>query len=649
MERFEDLMGITHDTGDAFLDKKLNQNTAYILGKIAAGVAGAAILGKKSKVKEYGGDFAKGIRPYVKPALEDLQDTYEQGPRVYEGERVAGFTDPQLAAQASLLGLSTEQPDYYTTALGGIEEAMGMQRQAATGITAEEIAQQRKFLEPMAESQRLAQRQAFEGALRDIGVGAGGAGIGALEGGRADILRGGAAGELALGMAGIEGELQRQALAQAEADRARQATGATALAQLAGEQLGVSQAGFGEQLQRIDLGADVGRQQQQLEQQQISAEMAKFAEEDPMAFAERYLQTLYAAPTTGVQRIQKPSGLQQAMGVVSTLSGAAKSFGMGGAPVPAKQGGGIASLAMGSNVKTAAKKYKFSTEGKLDETMTVEDLAKALESPKVKKEVQEKFKKDLASVAPASDNSAIEGGDETPEELGQGQIDPKPLAPADNSRMFANQALARQLMMQRLGGYGMRNMGGGIAQLQEGGQAEKEEGAFSRIMSSVGSGLRSVASDFMSPVNYYSENLDPFRGYSGQDRMKIGLSILATQPTLGESTLGTISRGALKGVEAAEQRQEAAAELARKKAADKLSARVKPFEQKASDINAIRSATSMKTGYFISDDGKIIKIGGGNYLEADAQRAFEIFNAGVQQYKNTKGDIASAIDIINGL
>jgi len=551
MERFEDLMGITHDTGDAFLDKKLNQNTAYILGKIATGVIGAGILGKKAKVKTYGGDFAKAIRPYATQGLKDLQDIYEEGPRVFEGERVAGFTDPQLAAQTSLLALSTAQPDYYQTALGGLEEAIGMQRQAATGITAEDIARQREILEPTAEAQRMAQEQAFRRAIRDIGVGAGGAGVGALEGARADILRSGAAGELAIGMADIEGQLQRQALQQAEADRARQAAGATSLAQLSGQQLGVSQAGFGEQVERIGLGAGVGQEQRELEQQLIGAEMAKFAEEDPMAFAERYLQTIYAAPTTGVQRVQKPSGLQQALGVVTALSGAAKA----GAPIPgfSKHGGGIAALAMGSNVKTAAKKYKLATEGKLDETMTVEDLAKALESDKVKKEVQEKFKKDLATVAPASDNSAMQGGDQTPTEFGQGQIDPKPLAPADNSRMFSNQALARQLMMQRLGGYGMRNMGGGIAQLQEGGQAEKQEGAFSRIMSSVGSGLRSVASDFMSPVKYYSENLDPFRGYDGYDRMRIGLSILATQPELGESSLGTISRGALAGVQAASE------------------------------------------------------------------------------------------------
>ena len=46
---FEDLMGITHDTGDAFIDKKLNQNIAYI-NPIAA-IAGGALLGALSKPK----------------------------------------------------------------------------------------------------------------------------------------------------------------------------------------------------------------------------------------------------------------------------------------------------------------------------------------------------------------------------------------------------------------------------------------------------------------------------------------------------------------------------------------------------------------------------------------------------------------------
>jgi hypothetical protein len=173
--------------------------------------------------------------------------------------------------------------------------------------------------------------------------------------------------------------------------------------------------------------------------------------------------------------------------------------------------------------------------------------------------------------------------------------------------------------------------------------------AFDRIMSGVGSGLRSLGSGIQSAHGFYKEKLDPFRGYTDEERRRIGMSILGTTPQLGETGLATVFRGALPAVAAEENRRGVAAEIARKKAADELDAKAKPFEQKASDINAIRSATGMKTGYFISDDGEIRKIGGGTYLEADAQRAFEIFNAGVQQYKQTQGDIASAIDIINNL
>jgi hypothetical protein len=787
MERFEDLMGITHDTGDAFLDKKLNQNTAYIgLGAIAAGAGIAGILGKKSKVKEYGGDFAKAIRPYATQGLEDLQDIYAQGPRIYEGERVVGFDPLQTRAQTGILNLlGTTDP--YTqrqeqllgqavTGLGGLEsrlgeadigigrgvgfledfrrgvgraeEGVGVSRglltdfQTGLGRTEESLGRGLGFLEDfrsqadvaasrlgevdpglartealLAESAQR-QRDAARGvglggldidkyrsdymtavadpALADIerqlqkdirqlgaqeaqyGQGRGSRGAileaelrGAAGRSRADIL--GQVGKEAYQSALATAQQQQQAQYGADvADIERQARAAEALAGLgqaeqaaaiggrgtlagmygdvagrslagatqagditrqlgditsqrlaavsqsdaltsqlaglAGQRLGaagqaagltgqaldIARAGgmipgmyadiagqfgqlgesaFGRRRTELEALAGIGEERRSLEQERKRAELAKFAEEDPMAFTERYLQTIYAAPTTGVQRIQKPSGLQQALGVVTALTGAAQAgapipgFGNTGGRVGRFGGGGIAALTMGGNT---SKKYKLSTEGKLDKTMTVEDLAKALESSKVKEEVQEKFKEDSATVAPASDNSAMQGGDQTPTEFGQGQIDPKPLAAADNSRMFANQALARQLMMQRLGAYGMKNTGGGIAQLQEGGvpvgkpgfnkrivegssqeDSDGQPNAFSRIMSSVGSGLRSVASDFMSPVKYYSENLDPFRGYDGYDRMRIGLSILATQPELGESSLGSISRGALAGVQAA--------------------------------------------------------------------------------------------------
>ena len=54
-----------------------------------------------------------------------------------------------------------------------------MTQAAAAPITAEEIAKQRELLEPIGKAQRLAQQQAFEGAIRDIGIGAVSGGTGA--------------------------------------------------------------------------------------------------------------------------------------------------------------------------------------------------------------------------------------------------------------------------------------------------------------------------------------------------------------------------------------------------------------------------------------------------------------------------------------
>ena len=639
------------------------------------------LLGGPGKVREYGGGFDKAIKPYAEEGLGALQEQFQAGPRVFRGERVAGFTDPQLAAQTSLLALSTAQPDYYKTALGGIEEAMGMQREAAAGITSEDIAAQRQLLEPMGEAQRLAQRQAFEGALRDIGAGAGGAGVGALTGARADILRGGAAGEFAVGMAGIEGQLQQQALRQAEADRARQASGAAGLARLTGQQLGIGRQGFGEQLQRIGLGADVGREQRALEQQRIMAEMQEFKEDDPFKFAQQYLQTIYAAPTQETTRTQDPSTFQEVMGIASlfkegghvnrnvggmpqaSLADMAKAAGMSEADFeqmemdideadelnakidkpprePREKAGGLAeamgstnlgrtgtvnspqqlaamqALAQMTGLKSGGGISALATGGR-----TVDEIKKDIEKfvPKINRGLTDKEQKAFNVLR---------------DELQQANQKPVP-KPMPRSTTPSPTPLQR--VRQEMRAMPMAT------------QPTPPPSAIDRIMSGVGSGLRSLGSGIQAGFGFYKEKLDPFRGYSDEERRRIGMSILATTPQLGESGLATVFRGAVPAVAAEEERRGVAAELARKKAADELAAQPEPFEQKASDINAIRSATGVKTGYFISDDGRIRKVGGGTYKEADAQRAFEIFNAGVQQYKKTQGDIASAIDIIQGL
>lgn len=645
------------------------------------------LFGGPGEVREYGGGFDKAIKPYAEEGLGALQEQFQAGPRVFRGERVAGFTDPQLAAQSSLLALSTAQPDYYKTALGGIEEAMGMQREAAAGITSEDIAAQRQLLEPMGEAQRLAQRQAFEGALRDIGVGAGGAGVGALTGDRADILRGGAAGEFAVGMAGIEGQLQQQALRQAEADRARKAAGAGALARLTGQQLGIGQAGFGEQLQRIGLGADVGREQRALEQQRIMAEMQEFKEDDPFKFAQQYLQTIYAAPTQETTRTQDPSTFQETMGLLSLFKeGGHVNRNVGGMPQASlaemAEAAGMseadfeqmemdideadkqnAKMEMKDKLKEAASKA-----GGLAESMGSTNLGRTgtVNSPQQLAAMQALAQ--MTGLKSGGGISALATGGRTVDEI---KKDLEKFAPKINRGLTDKEQKAFNVLRDELQQVNQKTAAASVPKpmprptppsptplqrvrqemraMPMATQPTPPPSAIDRIVSGVGSGLRSLGSGIQAAHGFYKEKLDPFRGYSDEERRRIGMSILGTTPQLGETGLGTVFRAAVPAVSAEEERRAAAAELARKQRADELDARPESFEQKASDINAIRSATGVKTGYFISDDGRIRKVGGGTYKQADADRAFEMFNAGVQEYKNTKGDIASAIDLIAGL
>ena len=642
-------------------------------------------FGGPGKVREYGGGFDKAIKPYVEEGLGVLQEQFRAGPRVFTGERVAGFTDPQLAAQSSLLALSTAQPDYYKTALGGIEEAMGMQREAAAGITSEDIAAQRKLLEPMGEAQRLAQQQAFEGALRDIGAGAGGAGVGALTGARADILRGGAAGEFAVGMAGIEGQLQQQALRQAEADRSRKAAGASALARLTGQQLGIGQAGFGEQIQRIGLGADVGREQRALEQQRILAEMQEFKEDDPFKFAQQYLQTIYAAPTQETTRTQDPSTFQEVMGIASLFKeGGHVNRNVGGSLAEMAEAAGMSEAdfeQMEMDIDQADKqnarmeikdkiKEAASKAGGLAESMGSTNLGKTGTVNSAQRMAALQALSQMTGLKSGGGISALATGGRTVDEI---KKDLEKFAPKINRGLTDKEQKAFNVLRDELQQANQKPAPKTMPKVATPKatplQRVREDlkampmatkptpptpqtpppSAIDRIMSGVGSGLRSLGSGIQAGFGFYKEKLDPFRGYSDEERRRIGMSILGATPQLGESGLATVFRAAVPAVAAEEERRAAAAELARKKRADELDARPEAFEQKASDINAIRSATGMKTGYFISDDGEIRKIGGGTYQEADAQRAFEIFNAGVQQYKKTQGDIASAIDIIQGL
>lgn len=603
MERFDDLMGITHDTGDAFLDKKLNQNTCNIIGTIAAGAVLGA-LNKPKGPKVAGGGIDPFLKPYAEPILKDIREMYAQGPQAYQGERIAGFTDPELAAQTSLLALSGVQPDYYGTALGGLEEAIALQRGTAAPITAEAIQERREMLAPVAERERLEAQQAFERSLRDIGTAGAGAGTGGYLGTRADILRGGAAGELALAEAGIQAGLTERAIGMTEADLQRQAAAASGLAALTGQQLGVGQERFGEEVERIGLGADVGRQQRILEQDIIGAEMAKFKEEDPFTFAQQALQTVMSTPTQPTQIYQPQSTMQSVLGGISAMSGFAN------------QGGGISSLAAGGT---------FSKEEK-DEIKDIEDFSDKEYGTKYGEERKEadkadkdkKLKKGLRSLAKA--------------------------APSDsgNTLMGQQQGRSQQVSLQQQAAQGVRRR---LGMYQEGGAIEQEEtGILGRILGGVTKGVKALRDIKFDEATESLGKYDPFTGLSRTERLRVGLAMMGQMPQLGQGPLSAAAAGATPILSEIAGEQLTEAEIARKRAADLA---IDPFEEKPTVYNQILKHAATKFDFVFDMDSNEFKQASGDALtKSQADELAEAAAAGYEQYAKT-GKLLPALQYIN--
>ena len=106
---FEDLMGMTIETGDKWLDKKLNSNLCY--GSILGGGGGGG--GQQ--------DVPPTLRPYVTDVLNRAKGLYGSnvGYVPYQGERIVGFSPQEQAAMGgiqSLVGRGLTQSPYLTDA-----------------------------------------------------------------------------------------------------------------------------------------------------------------------------------------------------------------------------------------------------------------------------------------------------------------------------------------------------------------------------------------------------------------------------------------------------------------------------------------------------------------------------------------------------
>ena len=581
---FEDLMGITHDTGDAFLDKKLNQNIAYI-NPIAA-IAGGALLGALSKPKApkvAGGGIDPFLKPYLEPGLDQLKNLFGAGPTAFPDDMVADFDPLQLDAFDQLVALAGETPDYYQTALGELGDVKSMYESAAAPITAEEIAKQRELLKPMDEAQRLAQKQGLDAALRDIGLGAGGAGTGALTGGRADILRGGAASDYALGLANIEGQLQKTALQQAEADRLRQTTGAGNIAGIIADQLGISKDEFEAKVGNIDLLEKVGAKKKDQDQAEISAEMVKFGQLDPFAFTQNYLGTVFGTPTLPTQIYQPTSTASSILGGITALSGFAN------------KGGAISNLAMGGGATPGYRppSNKGQELAKRREEKEKEEREKEKEKKEEKKETKEeedKLKKGLQSLSKLDADEVFP----TNQMLGGQQ---------GRSRQLTLQAEARERTRRRLGGY---NQGGSI-NLDEGGNI------FERILGGLRRGYDAVKNIEYDPETESLGKYDPFAGFDKTERLRIGLAMMSQMPQLGQSPLSTVAAGAGTALDTIMTEKLTEAETARKARADELDAVTIPEVMKSSAFGDVLELVAQKY------DAKVIRDASGKAVGIDTQ------------------------------
>jgi hypothetical protein len=522
MERFDDLMGVTHSTGDAFLDKKLNQNTCNILGTIAAG----AVLGALNRPKAprvAGGGIDPFLRPFMKPELEYLQEQLgSEAERVLAAEqRVARRTRPELQAETSLLALAGADPEYISTYGEQLGERLA-RAEGIGGVTTEDIVAQREALRPIFESQELEARRALQEQMRDVGLAATG-GVGELTGERADILRGTALGEFARTQAQIGSDLSRLALERADTAAAQEAAGFERAMGIERDIARTGRTGFEEALERAELARTVGERERTFEQDLIGAQQSFLADIDPVRARERYLATVAGTPMRGTQIYQPQSTMQSVLGGITAMSGFAN------------QGGGISSLAMGGIFSKEEEKEKNENKNK--------DTAKAEKEAKFKKGIKGLVESDIGE----SGNTFM------------GRM-------MGEEQRIANQRAALERTRSRLG---MRQEGGSVGNYEEG-------GILSRIMKGVSEGYQALKNIKFDEETESLGKYDPFAGMNRSERVRIGLAMMGQMPELGQGPLSAAAAGATPVLEQIRAEGLTEAELARKRAADKAAAIPEP-------------------------------------------------------------------------
>lgn len=319
---FNDLMDVSIETGDKWLDKKLNANICY--GKGGGGSAPQ--------------DVPKTLRPYVTQVLDRAKGLYGsyRPQQLYQGERIMGFTPAEQAAQAGVAGMVergisadptlTSGATYYQPALGLLGESGELGRGAVQDITAEEIMGRMSPYQQAVTD--IAKRKATqEGRQYMTELGGQAARTGGFGGSRQAILEGMAAGDLGQRLTDIQTtgsqSAYQDAVRAAEAQRARLAGGAQQAGALSQAFGALGQQALGQGYREQGYLAGLGEQERGLQQQRADLAYQQFVEQRdyPDVQLQKYSSLIQGFPFNFQQTPQQPSAFQQAVGGVTTIGG----------------------------------------------------------------------------------------------------------------------------------------------------------------------------------------------------------------------------------------------------------------------------------------------------------------------------------------
>jgi len=327
---FNDLMDVSIETGDKWLDKKLNANICY--GKGGGGG------GSQQQ------DVPPTLRPYVKQVLDRAKGLYGSyvPPQPYQGERIVGFTPAEQAAQAGVAGMVgrgissdptlTSGATYYQPALDLLGESGELGSRAVQDITAEEIMGRMSPYQQAVTD--IAKRKATqEGRQYMTELGGQAARTGGFGGSRQAILEAMAAGDLGQRLTDIQTTgsqaAYQDAIRAAEAQRARLAGGAQQAGALSQAFGALGQQALGQGYREQGYLAGLGEQERGLQQQRADLAYQQFVEERefPGVQLQKFSSLIQGFPFQFSQVPQQPSGFQQLAGGALALGSLGKNLG----------------------------------------------------------------------------------------------------------------------------------------------------------------------------------------------------------------------------------------------------------------------------------------------------------------------------------